>query len=242
MLPCTPVPNLVSPALRVSELEGIRLENIIVPWGHNFDPSGSSLTWHVYHTGVHVPWKFRVSAMFRSTKVSSTYGFAKGSRGGTSHVPRGTWRHMTNAIVVPALWRIFWRLFHPNRPSRSGAINRNAWTDGQTDWLTNRPANYITLTVCTYPENRPKYQTYRPPRLRRGGRYWMVGCLAAHWAVAGQHGIQWWAPRRSYGKAGRDWRIEHETLLWQRDRDTKMQTVLARTFAKIGFPGGSDEH
>ena len=92
---------------RVSELEGIRLKNEIVPWGHNFDPSGSSLTWHVYPIGVHLPWKFHVSATFRSKIWSFLYGFAKGSRGGTWHVPRGTWRHVTNAIVVPALWRIF---------------------------------------------------------------------------------------------------------------------------------------
>ena len=128
----------MSIGLRVSELGGIRLKNEIVPWGHNFDPSGSSLTWHVYPIGVHLPWKFHVSATFRSKIWSFLYGFAKGSRGGTWHVPRGTWRHVTNAIVVPALWRIFWCLSRPNRTVRSGAIHKSPWTDTPTYILTNR--------------------------------------------------------------------------------------------------------
>ena len=135
-----PVPNLVSLALMVSELEGIRLKNEIVPWGHNFDPIELSLTWHVYHTGVHLPWKFRVSATFFSNTLSSVYGFAKGSRGGTWHVPRGTWRHVTNAIVVPTLWRIFWCLSRPNRPSRSGVIYESPWTNWLTDTHTDKQA------------------------------------------------------------------------------------------------------
>ena len=126
----------MSIGLRVSELEGIRLKNEIVPWGHNFDPSGSSLTWLVYHTGVHLPWKFGVSVTFRSKIWSFLYGFAKGSRGGTWHVPRGTWRHVTNAIVVPALWRIFWCLSRPDRTVRSGAIHKSPWTHIRTDWQT----------------------------------------------------------------------------------------------------------
>ena len=126
--------------LRVSELDAIRLKNEIVLWGHNFDPIESSLTWHVYPTWVHLPWKFRVSATFRSKIWSFLYGFAKGSRGGTWHVPRGTWRHVTNAIVVPALWRIFWCLLRPDRPIRSGAINESPWTDWLTDWLTDKQA------------------------------------------------------------------------------------------------------
>ena len=130
----------MSIGLRVSELEGIRLENGNVPWGHNFDPIGSSLTWHVYPPGVHLPWKFRVSATFRSKILSSQYCFAKGSRGGTWHVPRGTWRHVTNAIVVPALWRIFWCLSRPNRTVRSGAIHKSPWTDWQTDRQTDKQA------------------------------------------------------------------------------------------------------
>ena len=62
--------------------------------------------------------------------------FSKGSRGGTWHVPRGTWCHVTNAIVVPAVWCIFWCLLRPDRPSRSGAIKESPWTDRQTDRLT----------------------------------------------------------------------------------------------------------
>ena len=58
--------------------------------------------------------------------------FYKGSRSGTWHVPRGTWRHVTNAIVVPALWRIFWCLLRPDRPISSGAINESPWTDRLT--------------------------------------------------------------------------------------------------------------
>ena len=38
-------------------------------------------------------------------------------------MPRGTWRHVTNAIVVPALWRIEWCRSRPDRLRRSGAIN-----------------------------------------------------------------------------------------------------------------------
>ena len=70
---------------------------------------------------------------FRSKIWSFLYGFAKGSRGGTWHVPRGTWRHVTNAIVVPALWRIFWCLSRPDRTVRSGAIHKSPWTHIRTD-------------------------------------------------------------------------------------------------------------
>ena len=80
---------------------------------------------------------------FRSKIWSFLYGFAKGSRGGTWHVPRGTWHHVTNAIVVPAPWRNFWCLLRPDRPSRSGAINESPWTNRHTDRLTYKrhPAN-----------------------------------------------------------------------------------------------------
>ena len=137
MLHRTPVPNLVKFRQRVSELEGERLKNGIVPCGHNFDPTGSSLTWHIRHTRVHLPCKFWVSATVPSKKVSSSCCFAKGSRGGTWHVPRGTWRHVTNAIVVPAHWRIEWCLSRPDRLRRSGAINESPWTNSHTDRHTN---------------------------------------------------------------------------------------------------------
>ena len=54
--------------------------------------------------------------------------FSKGTRGGTWRVTRDTWRHVTNAIVVPALWRIFWCLSRPDRLRRSGAIDESPWT------------------------------------------------------------------------------------------------------------------
>ena len=75
---------------------------------------------------------------FFSNTLSSQYCFAKGSRGGTWHVPRGTWRHVTNAIVVRALWRIFWCLSRPDRTIRSAAIHKSPWTDWLTDTHTNR--------------------------------------------------------------------------------------------------------
>ena len=82
--------------------------------------------------GCTYPESFVSLRPFFSNTLSSVYGFAKGSRGGTWHVPRGTWRHVTNAIVVPALWRIFWCLSRPDRPSRSGVIHESPWTSGQT--------------------------------------------------------------------------------------------------------------
>ena len=59
----------------VSVLEGIRLKNGIVPCGHNFDPSGSSLTWHLCHTRMYVPCKFGVSAISPSEILSSSCCF-----------------------------------------------------------------------------------------------------------------------------------------------------------------------
>ena len=52
-----------------------------------------------------------------------TQHFSKGSRGGTWHVPGGTQRHVTAAIVVPPFRRIEWAVSRPDRPSRSGAIH-----------------------------------------------------------------------------------------------------------------------
>ena len=100
-------------------------------------------TWHVAPRDQRHRRSGALAATFRSKILSSQYCFAKGSRGGTWHVPRGTWRHVTNAIVVPALWRIFWCLSRPDRTFRSAAINKSPWTNIQT----NGPANYIKLTV-----------------------------------------------------------------------------------------------
>ena len=122
----------------MSVLEGIRLKNGIVPCGHTFDLTGSSLTWHICHTRVHQPCKLWVSATIPSKKVSSSCCFCKGSRGGTWHVPSATWCHVTNAIVVPALWRIEWCLSGPDRFRRSGAINESPWTHRQTHTLTHK--------------------------------------------------------------------------------------------------------
>ena len=69
--------------------------------------------------------------------------FSKGSRGGTWRVTRDTWRHVTTAIVVPALWRIFWCVSRPDRLRRSGAIDESPWTHIPT----NRPADFILLTL-----------------------------------------------------------------------------------------------
>ena len=55
------------------------------------------------------------------------------SRGGTWRVTRDTWRHVTNTIVVPDLWRIFWFRSRPDRLRRSGAIDESPWTHTPTD-------------------------------------------------------------------------------------------------------------
>ena len=177
MLHCTPVPNLVTLGSRPSELEGIRLKNEIVPWGHNFDPIGSSLTWHVYPTGVHLLWKFRVSATFFSNTLFSEYCFAKGSRGGTWHVPRGTWRHVTNAIVVPALWRIFWCLSRPDRTFRSGVIHKSLWTDPPTHPPTHPQTGSAELQKSTLP---------------RGNLH------SSEWANAHSSSLRFWTSGRHY--------------------------------------------
>ena len=75
--------------------------------------------------------------------VAVLENFSKGLRGGTWRVTRGTWRHVTNAIVVPAPWRIFWCLSRPDRLRRSGAIDESPWTHIPT----NRPADFILLTL-----------------------------------------------------------------------------------------------
>ena len=77
--------------------------------------------------------------------------FSKGSRGGTWHVPRGTWRHVTNAIVVPALWRIFWCLSRPDRTVRSaGAINEKSLDRQILGQTGPRPSCDITPILLHY--------------------------------------------------------------------------------------------
>ena len=59
--------------------------------------------------------------------------FSNFSRGGTWRVTRDPWRHVTNTIVVPDHWRIFWCRSRPDRLRRSGAIDQSPWTDTLTD-------------------------------------------------------------------------------------------------------------
>ena len=54
--------------------------------------------------------------------------FAYFLRGSTWRVTRDTWRHVTDTIVVPDLWRIVWCLSRPDRLRRSGAIDESLWT------------------------------------------------------------------------------------------------------------------
>ena len=72
--------------------------------------------------------------------VAVLENFSKGSRGGTWRLTRGTWRHVTNAIVVPALWRIFWCQSRPDRLRRSLAIDESPWTHTLSHRQTGRPA------------------------------------------------------------------------------------------------------
>ena len=120
------MPNLVTPALIASEPEGIRLKTETCPEGTILTPRGR----HLHGTCITPGCIYSESCVSlrcsRSKIWSFLFGFAKGSRGGTCHVPRATWRHETNAIVVPALLRIFWCLSRPDPTIRSGAINRNA--------------------------------------------------------------------------------------------------------------------
>ena len=77
--------------------------------------------------------------------VAVLENFSKGLRGGTWRVTRCTWRHVTNAIVVPALWRIFWCLSRPDRLRRSGVINESPWTHTLTHKQAGR--HFISLTL-----------------------------------------------------------------------------------------------
>ena len=67
------VPSFVKFHQRVSELEGIRLKHKIVLCGPNFDPSGSSLAWHVCHTRAHLPWKFEVFATSPALHIQTSH-------------------------------------------------------------------------------------------------------------------------------------------------------------------------
>ena len=79
----------------VSELDGIRLKNEIVPWGHNFDPIKSSLTWHVYPPGCTYPESF-VSLWLSVRRFGPSCMVllrVHAAARGTCHVARGaTWQ------------------------------------------------------------------------------------------------------------------------------------------------------
>ena len=97
-LNCTRVPNLLALGQRVSELEGIRLKNGIVPCGHNFDPSRSPLTWHLCHTRVHVPCKFGVSATSPSEILSSSCHYFRKNRKIQNFDPPDFWTPLNFTI------------------------------------------------------------------------------------------------------------------------------------------------
>ena len=130
----------MSIGLRVPELEGIRLKNGNVPWGHNFDPSGSSLTWHVYPPGCTYPESF-VSlrpSVRRFCPASIVLLRVHAAARGTCHVARGaTW-------PTPSSFRRFGASFGVCRV-QIGLSVRPLLTKvlGQTYPLTNKPARHL---------------------------------------------------------------------------------------------------
>ena len=154
MLQCTPVPNLVKFRQRVSELEGIKLRQK--------KKQKCALRAHFCTLGAVRPhgtqvrprpfWPESLGSRRPPVWAAAVLeNFSKGSRGSTWHLTRGTWRHVTNAIVVPALWRIFWCRSRPDRLRRSGAIDESPWTHTLTEPPTNRPpgrpADFVLLTL-----------------------------------------------------------------------------------------------
>ena len=127
----------MSLALRVSELEGIRLKNEIVPWGHNFEPIETSLTWHTSHTRVHLPWKFQLSDSFRlgCTPAKVYLLRVHAAARGTCHVARGaTWQ-------TPSSFRRFGASFGVCRVQIGPSVRRYSQKSlGHTDRLTDKQA------------------------------------------------------------------------------------------------------
>ena len=68
--------------------------------------------------------------------------FSKGSRGGTWHMPRGTWRHVNAAIDVPLFRRIEWAVSRPDRHGRSGAIHESRASAGHFHARVLQPLQY----------------------------------------------------------------------------------------------------
>ena len=75
----------------VSELEVIGLKNEIAPWGHNFDPSGSSLTWYVFHARAHVTMQVwgLCDLPFENFAPALVFVRVHAAARGTCHVTRG---------------------------------------------------------------------------------------------------------------------------------------------------------
>ena len=130
------VPNLVTLAQRVSELEGKKRKYKSAPCGRTFAPPGRFDPMALKsHQG---PFGLKVLAPGHPPvwAVAVLEIFSYFSRGSTWRVTRDTWRHVTHTIVVPDLWRIFWCRSRPYRLRRSGAIDESPWTDTLTDPLT----------------------------------------------------------------------------------------------------------
>ena len=83
----------------VSVLEGIRLGNGIVPCGHNFDPTGSSLAWHIRHTRVHLPCKFGISATAPSKIFVQLMLFFRKKRKFSNFDPPNFWTPINFTIL-----------------------------------------------------------------------------------------------------------------------------------------------
>ena len=163
----------MSLALRVSELEGIRLKNEIVPWGHNFEPIETSLTWHTSHTRVHLPWKFQLSDSFRLgctlCPVSVVLLRVHAAARGTCHVARGaTWQTPSSFRRFGASFGVCYVRIGPSVPA---AINESPWTHWQTDWQTGfRPS----CKNPPYPEEISIHQNGLSPILLQL-RFWTRG-------------------------------------------------------------------
>ena len=139
----------MTPGPRVSELEGTNLKTKLSPAGTILTPRGRHLHCTCAIPGRIYPESLGSASSPSKKKLSSSCCFAKGSRGSTWLEPRDTWHHVTNAIVVSALWRIEWYRPRPDRPRRSPIRSYSRKSlDIQTDRQTNtiRP---ISISIAT---------------------------------------------------------------------------------------------
>ena len=85
--------------------------------------------------------------------------FSKGSRGGTQHMPCGTWHHVTAAIDVPLFRRIEWAVSRPDRPGSSGAIHETHASAGHFHARVLQPPQYshwpLEAPPVTWNVNKP---------------------------------------------------------------------------------------